>query len=140
MSSFLFPRLGVSACVWRNGKMLIAKRSKPPFKGVWSLPGGHVEVGEGLRDAARRELLEETGVEADLVTIIDVVEAIRRDGDEVAAHYAIVCFGGWWLAGDARAGDDAEAVRWADFEELAHLPMTPGTLLLIAAARRLFGG
>ena len=86
MSSFLFPRLGVSACVWRNGKMLIAKRSKPPFKGVWSLPGGHVELGEGLRDAARRELLEETGVEADLVTIIDVVEAIRRDGDEVQAR------------------------------------------------------
>ena len=139
MSQF-FPKLGVSACVWRYGKVLIARRSKAPFKGVWSLPGGHVEPGESLRDAARRELKEETGIEADLPVIIDVIDVIRRDGGEVASHYAIICFGGWWLKGETRAGDDAEAVQWATFEELADLAMTPGTLSLISRIRGLFGG
>ena len=135
-----FPKLGVSACVWRDGRVLIARRSKAPFKGVWSLPGGHVEPGEILGDAARRELKEETGIEADLATIIDVAEVIRRDGDKIAAHYAIVCFGGWWLSGEAQPCDDAEAVRWTAFEELAALSMTEGTLAIIGKARKLFGG
>ena len=78
--SFQMPRLGVSACVWRDGKVLIARRAKPPLKGVWSLPGGHVEWGEALRDAARRELKEETGIEAELETIVDVADVIRREG------------------------------------------------------------
>jgi 8-oxo-dGTP diphosphatase len=134
-----FPRLGVSACVWRDGKVLIARRSKPPLKGVWSLPGGHVEFGEALRDAARRELMEETGIAADLETIADVAEVVRRDGDEVTAHYAIVCFAGRWRSGQARAGDDAEEVRWATPEELERLPMTEGTPAIIAKAQRLLG-
>jgi ADP-ribose pyrophosphatase YjhB (NUDIX family) len=73
--------------------VLVAQRSKEPFKGMWSLPGGHVELGEALRDAARRELMEETGLEAELRTIIDVAEVIRRENAQVTAHYAIVCFG-----------------------------------------------
>jgi 8-oxo-dGTP diphosphatase len=140
MSQLLgFPRLGVSACVWRDGRVLIARRSKPPLQGVWSLPGGHVELGETLRDAARRELLEETGISAEIETIVDIAEVIRREGGEVSAHYAIVCFSGRWTSGEARAGDDAEAVHWAWPGELDGLPMTDGTLAIIEKARRLLG-
>ena len=57
----------------------------------------------------------------------------------VEAHYAIVCFAGRWKSGEARAGDDAEAVAWAKPEELAALEMTEGTLAIIEAARRLLG-
>lgn len=131
------PRLGISACVWRDGRVLIAERSKPPFEGVWSLPGGHVEWGEALRDAARRELREETGVEAELTMLLDVAEVIHRNGAEVTAHYAIVCFGGRWRSGEAQAGDDALAVRWAMPEELGSVRMTSGTLEIILAARRM---
>jgi ADP-ribose pyrophosphatase YjhB (NUDIX family) len=130
------PRLGVSACVWRDGRVLVAQRAKPPFEGVWSLPGGHVEWGEALRDAARRELKEETGVEAELTTLLDVADVIYRNGADVTAHYAIVCFGGRWLSGEALAGDDALAVSWAMPEELSAMPMTAGTLDIILAARR----
>ena len=130
------PRLGVSACVWRDARVLIAQRAKPPFEGVWSLPGGHVEWGEALRDAARRELREETGVEAELTMLLDVAEVIHRNGAEVTAHYAIVCFGGCWRSGEARAGDDALAVRWAVPEELGSVRITSGTLEIILAARR----
>ena len=58
------PLLGASACVWRDGHVLMIQRAKPPVTGQWSLPGGHVEPGEAVIDAAHRELLEETGHEA----------------------------------------------------------------------------
>jgi len=119
--------------------VLVAQRSKEPFKGIWSLPGGHVELGEALRDAASRELMEETGIEADLQAIIDVAEVIRRENAQVTAHYAIVCFGGRWRSGEARAGDDAAAVCWASPEELEELAMTEGTLRIIKKARQLIG-
>ena len=52
-----FPTLGVSACIWRNDKVLLIQRAKPPV-GIWAFPGGHVEPGERLEDAAARELME----------------------------------------------------------------------------------
>src|SRR4029079_17017840 len=118
-------------------KVLVVQRSKPPFEGLWSLPGGHVEWGESLRTAAERELLEETGVEAELTVLVDVFDAIRREGDVVKGHYAIVCFAGRWLRGEATAQDDALAVRWVRLSELAQLAMTEGTAVIIGKAREL---
>ena len=70
------PVLGASACVWKDGKVLVAKRGKAPNFGLWSLPGGHVELGETLQQAAARELHEETGVEADLAHLVDCLNFI----------------------------------------------------------------
>ncbi len=124
------PVLGASACVWRGEEVLIAKRGKPPF--LWSLPGGHVERGETLIVAAGRELLEETGVEAELSHFIEMAEIIRAD-----AHYVIACFTGHWVAGEAVAASDVEAVAWVHPDGLAAYGLTPGTQSVIAKARRL---
>src|SRR4029079_13516311 len=131
------PLLGVRACVWRNDKVLVVQRSKPPFEGLWSLPGGHVEWGESLRAAAARELMEETGVEAELPVLVDAFDAIRRRGEVVEVHYAIVCFAGRWIKGEAAAQDDALAVRWVRIGELAQLAITEGTAAIIGKARDL---
>jgi ADP-ribose pyrophosphatase YjhB (NUDIX family) len=133
-----YPRIGVSACVWRDGKVLLVERGKEPWKGKWSLPGGSLEFGETVREAARRELVEETGVEADLERLVDIDDAIMRD--ETGApitHYSIACFTGYWRRGEARAQDDVTQVQWAEIEMLDQLDMTPGTAAYVRHAWQL---
>ncbi|MGE3831562.1 MAG: NUDIX hydrolase, partial [Parvibaculaceae bacterium] len=135
---YQFPRLGVSAAIWRDGKVLLAQRGKEPLKGIWSLPGGSVELGEEVRKAALRELKEETGIEADLAGVVDVADVIRRDASgAVTFHYAVVCFAGRWTAGEAVAGDDAMAVAWATSDEMPRFALTQGTAKIIRASHRI---
>ena len=132
------PRIGVSACVWRDGKVLLVERGKEPWKGKWSLPGGSLEFGETVREAARRELAEETGVEADLERLVDVDDAIMHDASgRPLAHYSIVCFTGHWRHGEPEARDDVTKVQWAELAALDRLDMTPGTAAYIRQAWQL---
>jgi 8-oxo-dGTP diphosphatase len=129
------PQAGVSICVVRDGRALLAQRSREPLRGLWSLPGGRIEWGETLHQAALRELAEETGVEADIRVLLDSVDVIQRDAaDAVQYHYVLTTFGAVWRAGEPRAGSDAAAVCWATSEDLDDLPMTPGTGQLIRRA------
>jgi ADP-ribose pyrophosphatase YjhB (NUDIX family) len=123
------PVLGVSVCVVRDGRVLLTQRAEPPFKGRWSLPGGHVEWGERLKDAALRELKEETRLDARLRHIIDWAEII----DE-ARHFVIAVFLADWVRGEAIAGGDAKDARWADLEELKKLDLTPGLADMLSRA------
>jgi ADP-ribose pyrophosphatase YjhB (NUDIX family) len=121
------PGVGVSTLVWHDGRVLLVRRRRPPLQDLWSLPGGHVEFGERLADAARREMREETGIEVADLRQLEVVELIggsgdSRSGGEPAYHYILVVFAGRFAAGQVTAGDDAAAARFvapAEFDELA---------------------
>jgi len=127
------PKLGASACVWRGGKVLLIQRAKPPV-GLWSLPGGHVEFGESTRNAASRELLEETGVTAELVQLVGLYEIIR---EKPPLHYAIACYCGLWAGGETVAGSDAVDARWLSPSELHPLDFAPHVRQAIARAQEL---
>jgi 8-oxo-dGTP diphosphatase len=122
------PQACVSICVVREARALLAQRSRQPLEGLWSLPGGRIEWGETLHEAALRELAEETGVVAEIRMLLDSVDVIRRDStDRVVDHYVLTTFGAVWRAGEPVAGSDAAAVRWVDADGLDGLTMTPGT-------------
>ena len=132
------PALGASVAVWRGDQVLLAQRAKPPLKGIWSLPGGHVEFGERLEEAAHRELSEETGVAAEIADMVDLVEIIRNDEyGQLDRHFVVAVFAARWVSGEPRAGDDAMAVRWATLDDLDHIALTDGTREVIARSRGL---
>ena len=129
------PQAGVSVCVVRDGHALLAQRGREPLRGLWSLPGGRIEWGETLHDAALRELAEETAVVADIRMLLDSVDVIQRDqAGAVQYHYVLTTFGAVWRSGEPCAGSDAAAVCWAASDDLDDLPMTPGTGQLIRRA------
>lgn len=127
------PALGVSTLVVRGREALMVKRAKTAGFGLWSLPGGHVEWGEPLRDAARREVAEETGVTCEIVRLLDTIDVIHREADGgISVHYAVSVFLGRWIAGTPVAASDASAARWVRAVDLASLALTPGTGELVA--------
>lgn len=113
------PVVGVGAVVVRDGKALIVRRAHEPRKGEWSLPGGRVELGETLVEAARREIKEETGLDVEVGPVVEVFDRIHRLDGRVRYHFVIVDFLCTSVDGLLRAGDDAEAVTWVDGDELA---------------------
>ena len=133
------PVSGVSMCVVKDGKVLLAKRGNPMGFGLWSFPGGHVNDGEPLREAAVRELAEETGITATIVKIIDTIDIVHKDSaGNVEAHFVLSVFLGEWLSGEAVADSDAMAVKWVTASQAAKLKSTPGTTEFVEAAIRQF--
>jgi len=113
------PFVGVGVVVWRGDEVLLIERGKGPVSGNWSLPGGKQELGETVRETAHREIKEETGVDIDIVALLDVVDLVRHDKEGlVRFHYTLVDFTATWRAGEAVAGDDAAAVRWVPLAEI----------------------
>ncbi len=114
------PIVGVGAVVVRDGRALIIRRGHEPRKGEWSLPGGAVELGERLTDAVRRELREETGLDVEVGPIVETFDRVHHDADgRVRYHFVIVDYLCRAPAGEARAGDDADEVRWIEEGEIA---------------------
>ncbi|MEZ5853743.1 MAG: NUDIX hydrolase [Hyphomicrobiaceae bacterium] len=139
-----WPRLAASAAIFRDGQILLGERGKGAMAGLWSLPGGHVEPGELARDAARREVREETGVEARILGLVDLHEVIERGASlpgqpsgDVAWHYVIAVHFGIWIAGQPMPADDCRATRFVALSDLGNLPMTHGALALIERAQAL---
>jgi ADP-ribose pyrophosphatase YjhB (NUDIX family) len=136
--STIRPILAASAAVFRGGRVLIARRAKPPH--LWSLPGGAVEAGEMPAQAAARELREETGIDAEIVAETGEREVKLRDkSGAVTAHYVIHAFAARWRAGEARPGLEASAVEWIAPEALGRFETTEGLAEIVAAARRILG-
>ena len=129
------PFLAVSAAIVRDGKVLVVRRARLPASGVFSLPGGVVEVGETLTEAVVREVREETGLEIEPVALAGYREAITRDaGGRVERHFVILPFAARWIAGEPTLNEELSEARWVDPAEVATLPTTPGLAEIVAAA------
>jgi 8-oxo-dGTP diphosphatase len=129
------PRAAVSGAIFRGEEVLLVRRAQPPALGLWSLPGGHIEAGESAADAMRRELLEETGVEARLGGVADAVDVIGRDEmGAVSFHRVIVVFYGAWGAGDPQPASDVSEAQWRHPREIPALPCTTGLLDIVRRA------
>jgi 8-oxo-dGTP diphosphatase len=132
------PFLAASVAVFREGRVLLASRGKPPWEGVFSLPGGQVETGETLGEAALRELREEVAVEAKLFGFIAPVELIEREADgRVKHHVVIIAHAARWVSGEPRTGPEAREIRWVRERDIAGLPTTPGLAGILGQAFRL---
>ena len=133
-----WPRCAASAAVFRGSTVLLVQRGKGALRGLWSLPGGHIEPGETARAAAVREVAEETSVEAEIAGLVDVHDVIVRGGDgALIAHYLIAVFCGRWLAGEPEPGADELAARFvpiAHIDDAAHYRLTDGAAALIHRA------
>lgn len=133
------PVVGVGAVVWRGERVLLIRRAKPPRAGEWSLPGGAQELGEGVLDAARREVREETGLELTRVELLTVVDSIGRDeAGRIRWHYTLVDVWAEAAEGEARPGSDATELGWFTLDELEGLGLWSETLRVVrlAAERR----
>jgi 8-oxo-dGTP diphosphatase len=124
------PLIGVSIAVVRDGRVLLAQRANEPMRGVWTLPGGLVEAGERLAEAALRELEEEVGSCAEVVgASLTPTEILLRDEDDrLRHHYVIHPHAARWRAVEPAPGPEALAVRWARLDEVEGLATTPGLI------------
>jgi len=110
------PAVGI-VCL-RGDEVLLIRRGTPPRQGEWSLPGGRIEPGERAMDAALRELLEETGVVAEITGLIDVVDGLFP---EAGRHYVLIDYAARWLSGEPVAGDDAMEARFVALDAVEAL-------------------
>ena len=111
--------VGVGAVVVRDGRALIVKRAHEPRKGEWSLPGGLLELGESLQDAARREIKEETNLDVVVGPMLETFDRVHRDdAGRIRYHFVIIDFVCWSDEGDAMAGSDADAVAWVTSDQI----------------------
>ncbi len=135
------PRVGVGAVLVRDGRVLLVRRASPPNQGMWAIPGGRVELGETLQQAAERELREETGVIARAGEPVYAFDFIQRDETgRVRFHYVIVDLWMEYVSGEVHAGDDALEAGWKSAQEIATLPIHPATQELLEQVMALHSG
>jgi ADP-ribose pyrophosphatase YjhB (NUDIX family) len=115
---------GASGLIVRDGKVLLVRRGKEPYRDHWSLPGGGVEPGETIRETVRREVLEETGLEV----TVGLVAGYREEILGPREHYLILAFHCTVTGGELCAGDDAAECAYLDPNELDGVPLTPALL------------
>lgn len=127
-----FPQIGVGAVVFKDGKVLLVKRGTPPAQGLWAIPGGRLELGETLQQAAEREILEETGIVIHAAKPIYTFDVIERDeAGKVQFHYVIIDLEAEYIRGEPRANDDAHEATWISSNELSSLQVSEKTTRLL---------
>ena len=126
------PRVAVGAVVFKEDRVLLVRRGQPPAKGRWAIPGGSVEIGETLQQAAEREIREETGIRIRANKPIYTFDVIERDESEgIRFHYVITDLSADYVSGELAAGDDAVEARWVSAEEIKTLAVNKKTLGLL---------
>ena len=129
------PFLGVGALIFENGKLLIVERAGEPFKGYWSLPGGIVECGEKLDQGVRREVLEETGLEVEPLSVFEIFERIIPDAvGKHEYHYVLIDYLCRRVGGQLAAASDVSRVAWVSEQNLRDYRLTDGTLSVVERA------
>lgn len=128
------PMVGVGVLIREGDRYLIVKRAAEPDAGLWSIPGGLVEIGEKAADAAAREAKEETGLDVEIVDILGVVDKVVRDEEDcIKFHFVIVDYLAKPKGGSLRAASDALEARWVKAEELPDYELS---LTLVELLRR----
>ena len=113
------PVCAVGLVVRKDDAVLLTQRGNPPRRGEWSLPGGAVELGETLREAAQREVLEECGIQVALGGLIDAVDLMQNDAQErLQYHYVVIDFAAEYVGGSLRAASDVLDARWVSVRDL----------------------
>jgi 8-oxo-dGTP diphosphatase len=130
--------VGVGAVIWNGrGEVLLIRRANPPLQHEWSLPGGKVEFGEPLRVALLREVREETGLEVEIVALVDVAELISGEADaDIQMHYVLVDFSARAVGVEPVPDTDAIEARWFAMDEIATLPLWSETRRVICLSAR----
>jgi 8-oxo-dGTP diphosphatase len=134
------PAVGI-VCFNNRGEVLLIRRGTPPRLGEWSIPGGRIEWGEATQAAALRELREETGVDAEIIGLIDVVDGIftSRTMGDTTRHYVLIDYVARYLSGDPIAGDDAAEALFVAKENLGAYQLWDKTVQIIEAGRTQLG-
>ena len=126
------PIVGVGAVIVRDGRAVIVQRASEPLRGQWSIPGGAVELGETVRQAAAREVPEETGWEVEVGEVLEVFDSIYPDPDgRMRYHYVLIDFLCRPVRGELNAGADAAQARWVEDPELAEFKVSESAMRVI---------
>jgi ADP-ribose pyrophosphatase YjhB (NUDIX family) len=135
-----YPRVGVGAVVFDQGRVLLVRRGGQPSSGKWSLPGGLVELGETTIDAVRRELMEECAADIEVIDVAGVITRVVRDAEgRVRYHYVLVDYLAFVATDVVCAGSDAGEARWVAIDDVKSLDVTDGLMDMIERALRLAG-
>lgn len=135
------PYLAVSAAIIRDGKVLVVRRARKPAINLYTLPGGVVEPGERLKEAAVREVREETALAIEPAGLAGHSEVIVRDAQGgVERHFVVLCFAARWLSGEVALNEELDDARWLEPSELAGLRTTDGLGEIVASAFRQLAG